>query len=219
MRNSGQQRACMDTDSNPFFQALAWYGENFLGSAPVLLAVLGVLLWTLCGGTLGLHLRIRAAGYLTEGRVLGTLSKRRVVTSPGGAPVEDAAQHLAVEYLDERGQTKRALLSEWEEAYAQFAQDHALTLRVVSNPAYDDLYIAQRRGAPKLALAFFVAGSLCMFRLWQSPWLWLVGMLLVVLAGTLSFRFLGRLPAPTEVPEEKRFEPDQIQPMARMRAG
>lgn len=208
----------MDTDSNPLFQALGWYSDTFLGSAPALFAVLGLLLWALCGGTLGLHLRIRTSGYLTEGRVLGTVSKPRMVTSLGGAPIEDMAQHMAVEYLDERGQTKRGLLSEWEEAYVQFAQDQALALRVVSNPAYDDLYVARRRGAPKLALAFFVGGSLCLFRFWQSPWLWLAGMLVLAITSTLSFRFLGRLPAPTEVPVEKQFEDSEIQPMAREHA-
>lgn len=201
----------MDTVPGPLIQALAWYSDTFLGSAPALFTVLGAMLLALAGAMLGLWLRIHSAGYLTRGRALGTVSKPRVIRSLGGAAEKDAAPFLAVEYVDARGQTKRGLLSEWEEAYAHFAQDEALTLRVVANPAYDDLYIAQRRSAPKLALGFAVAGALCLFRYWQTPLLWLGCMLLMVLAGVLSFRFLSRLPAPTEVPAEKTFEAHEIQ--------
>jgi hypothetical protein len=208
----------MDNSPSALIQALTWYSDTFLGRAPALFTVLGAVLLALAGATLGLYLRIHSAGYLTRGRALGTVSRSRVIRSEGGAPVQDAAQYLAVEYVDEHGTTRHGLLSEWEEDYARFAQDEALTLRVVANPAYDDLYIAQRRGAPKLALGFAAAGVLCLFRFWQTPLLWLGCMLLMILAGVLSFRFLSRLPAPTEVPAEKTFEAHEIQAL-RAREG
>jgi hypothetical protein len=90
--------------------------------------VLGLVLWALGGGTMGLHLRIRIAGYLTEGSVLGTVNRRRVTTSLGGTPAEEVAQHLAVEYRDALGQTRQGLLPEWEGAYAQLLQNQALGL-------------------------------------------------------------------------------------------
>lgn len=205
----------MDASSSPIIRALAWYSDTFLGSAPALFAVLGLVLLALSGGTLGLQLRILSSGYLTQGRVLGTVSRSRVTRSLGSAPVEDSSQHLAVAYVDEGGQRKHGLLSEWEESYAHFDQDEALTLRVVSNPRYDDLYIAQRRGAPKLALAFAVAGALCLFRLWQTPWLWLGCVLLMVFSCVLTFRFLGQLPTPAGTPANKTFETSEIQPMGK----
>jgi hypothetical protein len=87
------------------------------------------------------------------------------------------------------------------------------------NAAYDDLYIAKRRGAPKLAVAFVVAGSFCLFRFWPSPWLWFSGMLIPLLAGVLSFRFLSRLPEPEHVPADKQFEPHEIRPMVGRRTS
>lgn len=209
----------MNADSNLLLQALAWYSDTFLGSAPAAFAVLGLVLWALGGGTMGLHLRIRSAGYLIVGTVLGTVNRRRVTTSLGGTPAEDVARHLAVEYRDARGHTRQGLLSEWEESYAQLAQDQALILWVAPNRAYDDLYIAKRRGAPKLAVTFVVTGSLCLFHFWPAPWLWLIGMLILFFAGALSFRFLSRLPEPEHVPADKQFEPGEIEPMVGGRTG
>jgi hypothetical protein len=183
------------------------------------LAVLGVVLWVLGGCTLGLYLRIRTSGYITEGRVLGTVSKPRVISSLGGAPEADTAHYLAVEFIDAMGQRKRGLLSEWQEAYARFSQGQVLALRVIAHPAYDDVYLARGRGAPKLALAFVLAGTLCLFRLWLSPWLWLAGVFVVALTCALAFWFLARLPAPLAVPAEKQFDDEEIQPMCRPTAG
>jgi len=215
MRPRRRHHLRMDDSRSPIIRALAWYNETFLGSAPALFAVLGLVLLALSGGTLGLQLRIISSGYLTQGQVLGTVSRSRLTRSLGSAPVEDTSHHLAVAYVDERGQRKHGLLSEWEESYAHFDQDEALTLRVVSNPRYDDLYIAQRRGAPKLALAFAVAGALCLFRLWQTSWLWLGCVLLLVFSCVLTFRFLGQLPTPGETPANKTFDASEIQPMGR----
>lgn len=203
----------MDPARTPLIESLAWYADTFLGSAPVLFAVLGVVLWVLGGGTFGLYLRIRTSGYLTVGRVLGIVRKRRVETSLGGARDADTAQCLAVEFLDANGQRKRGLLSEWQESYGRFSQDQGLTLRVIAHPAYDDVYLARGHGAPRLALAFVLAGTLCLFRFWLSPWLWLAGVFVVALTCVLALWFLTQLPVSLEVPAEKRFDDEEIQPM------
>lgn len=208
----------MDTELG-ITRALAWYGDTFLGSAPLLFAGLGLLLWALAGATLGLHRRIRRTGYRTAATVLGTVLRPRVTAHLGGAPREDHATHLAVEYRDALGAPQRGLLSEWEDAYARFAQGQALTLWVVPSPSYDDLYLASGRGAPKLALGFMVAGSLCLFRLWLSPWAWLGGVAVAVLAFVASDLFLGRVQAPASVPPNATFVDSELRPMGRQPPG
>ena len=204
----------MDTPAS-FLDAIAWYGSTFFSAAPFWLALLALTLWALGGITLGLHLRIRSSGYLTQGRVLGTVSKPRVISAVSGAVETDAARFLALEYVSHQGTRKRGLSSEWEPAYARFEQDQPITVRVVANAVYDDLYIAGRQGAPKLALAFVLGGFMCLIRYWQSPGLWLSGLLILVLGCVLTLRFLGRLPEPTAVPANKQFDEGEIEPMAR----
>ncbi len=202
----------METTSG-FFDAFDWYTSTFFGAAPFWLALLGVVLWGLAGFTLGLHLQIRSSGYLTQGRVLGTVRKRRTVSSVGGDVEEDTARFLVLEYESAQGARKRGLSSEWEPAYARFEQDQPVTIRVISNALYDDLYVAGRQGAAKLALVLALAGFLCLIRYWQSPGLWLLGLISVVLVCVLTLRFLGRLAAPTELPADKQFDDSEIEPM------
>lgn len=195
------------------FDAISAYFHFFFSDILSILTFLGLILWLLGGGTLGLYLWIKNSGYLTDGKILGFVTKRRLKTKKDGSTEEKTSQYLVLECQDDAGHQKRGLSSDWEPKYARFAQGQAVTLRIISNPAYDDVYIAHQQGALKLAIGFWVAGFLCFARYWQSPALWVSGVVIALVSCMLVITFFRRVAPPTEVPPEKQFSENDIQPM------
>lgn len=203
----------MDSSGILFFEAITAYFQFFFSNILSWITLLGLILWLLAAFTLGLYLWIKRSGYITPGKVLGYVIKRRLKTKTDGSTEEKTSTFLALEYQDQSGLSKRGLSSEWQPKYARYTDQQPVTVRVVSSPAYDDLYIANEHGALNLGLGFFVAGYLCFFRFWQLPALWVSGLVILILGILLTICFMSRVAPPTVVPPEKQFDNNEIQPM------
>lgn len=203
----------MENVAITLFELITSYIRFFLLDVFSLLALIGVLFLLLAGGTLGLLLTIKTSGYITSGKVLGSVTKQRVKIKKSGERKEKSTTYLALEYVNAQGATKLGLTSEWHNKYANFKNDERVNIRVVSNPAYDDIYLANEWGALNVALVLLAIGCLFFLDFWNSSAFWISVATLVSLCALVIFLFLRRVEKPTTVPPEKEFHKNEIQPM------
>jgi len=203
----------MENFAITLFEAITAYIRFFLFDVISILVVLGILILLVAGLTLGLMITIKTNGYITTGKVLGTVTKKRIKTKRSGEREEKSSTYLALEYLSTEGDAKVGLTSEWSNHYNNFKNHEPIAVRVISNTAYDDLYIANDWGALKLAAGFYLAGSLFFVNYWSSPAFWITTSMFIAIITTSVFLFLRHVEKPTAIPPEKEFTAKEIQPM------
>lgn len=203
----------MENVAITIFELITSYIRFFLLDVFSLSVLIGILFLLLAGGTLGLLLTIKTSGYITSGKVLGSVTKQRVKIKRSGERKEKTTTYLALEYVNAQGATKLGLTSEWHNKYANFKNDERVNIRVVNNPAYDDIYIANEWSALNVSMVLLAIGCLFFMDFWNSSAFWISVTTVVSLCALTIFLFLRRVEKPTAVPPEKEFHRSEIQPM------
>ena len=155
-------------------------------------AIIASMLFVLTGSLLiAVYYAVKNAhGYITTGRVLGV-----VVNSDYSAKNKEKKNEyrLVLEYPSVNGKWKKSVCSEYHDKYRRYRTGESVSLKIVPNQIFDDVYVKDESVSLKLGVFILMAGLLGALVLIEELYWFYIVLLVPVIFGGGGYFFIHRV--------------------------